>query len=109
MEEAGTIGQTARRLGACRPQEGHGVDRGPSICPFPGECRQECLPRARPRPLVLQSQNWETACCWGLAAQVTPCPSPWAAESPLGQRLLLSTGRECSRLPAEVEGYRPEG
>ena len=23
MEEAGTIGQTARRLGACRLQEGH--------------------------------------------------------------------------------------
>ena len=48
----------------------------------PGERRQECPPQARPQLLVPRRWDWEPACCWGLVAQVTPCPSTWAAESP---------------------------
>ena len=42
MEEAGTIGQTARRLGACRPQEGHRVGCTEAL---PSVRLGHCIPR----------------------------------------------------------------
>lgn len=66
MEEAGTIGQTAPPPGSLPATGGARGGPRPSICPFPGvSAGRECLPGSL-RPLVLQSQNWETACCWSL-------------------------------------------